>query len=124
MVIDSDALAAEWRARRHQATPGKRIFPFSQQSFYAAWNQAKNDLALTWIGPPHDLRHFGAARDVEEQARDLEQVRRRGRWRSMDSVRRYTKTWLLVRQRERLTQQQRHTGQQLLRLRGSRTICA
>ena len=72
--------------------------------------------------PPHDLRHSGAARDVAAGTRTLEQVRRRGRWVSMDSVQRYTKTWLLVRQRQRLSPQHRDEGARLLQIRGPRSI--
>ena len=78
------------------------IVPFSQQDFFEAWEQIKKDLKVD-IGPPHDLRHSGAARDVSLGRRSLEEVRRRGRWKSTDSAARYTKTFLLVRARSKIS---------------------
>ena len=52
-------------------------------------------------GPPHNLRHSGAACFVESGGA-LEQARRRGRWASPGSVQRYTKTHFLVRHRARV----------------------
>ena len=53
-------------------------------------------LGLSWVGPPHTLRHSGASRDVATKAKSLEEVRRRGRWSQPKSVQRYTKTHLLT----------------------------
>lgn len=39
----------------------------------------------------HQLRHGGASHDFATRSRTLEEVRRRGRWRSWASVRRYEK---------------------------------
>ena len=46
-----------------------------------------------WLGVVHlyQLRHGGASHDYASGLRSLEDVRRRGRWRSWDSVRRYEK---------------------------------
>jgi hypothetical protein len=45
------------------------------------------------IGPPHPyrLRHGGASRDFLLKRRSLEEIQRRGRWKSFSSVRRYEK---------------------------------
>ena len=86
------------------------------------WDKAKEELAMPWIGPPHDLRHAGASRDVEGSHRSLEEVRRRGRWRAAASVQRYTKTFWLVKQRARTPAWVLAKGQQLLQSRGDRVI--
>lgn len=46
-----------------------------------------------WLGDvdAYQLRHGGASFDFVSKARGLEEVRRRGRWRSWTSVRRYEK---------------------------------
>jgi hypothetical protein len=88
------------------------------------WSQAAEEAGLGWIGPPHDLRHGGASRDVELQTRSLEHVRRRGRWSVMSSVQRYTKTWLLVRERSKMTNTQLLKAQELLEARPKRCISA
>ena len=82
----------------------------------------KEKLGLAWIGPPHDLRHSGAARDIEQAVRSLEQVRRRGRWVTLESVQRYTKTWLLVKARAKISELQMKAGKAILRERGIRSI--
>ena len=48
---------------------------------------------LSALGPPHlyRFRHSAASHDFGIQARSLEEVRRRGRWRAWSSVRRYEK---------------------------------
>ena len=122
VIIDSEVLRAEWRALKKNTLPGDRVFSISPDVFRDQWRAMKRKLGLEWIGPPHDLRHSGAARDVEMGTRSLEQVRRRGRWRIIDSVQRYTKTWLLVRSRERMTNAQRASGLAIKAKRGARTI--
>jgi hypothetical protein len=53
----------------------------------------------------HDLRHAGAANDIEQGRREMEGVRRRGRWRHLTSVQRYGKTHLLVAARRKFGSQ-------------------
>ena len=99
----------------------EKVFAFSQQDFFKAWNQAKATLGLTFLGPPHELRHVGAARDIEQKTRFLEEVRRRGRW-SMLASQRYTKTWLLVQQRSRVDPKILERGKELVEHRGQREL--
>eukprot|EP00972_Heterocapsa_arctica_P110581 16282724-Heterocapsa_arctica.AAC.1 len=54
-------------------------------------------LGLSFAGPPHAIRHSGPSEDLARQRCSLEEVRRRGRWKGMDSVQRYTKTFALTR---------------------------
>ena len=44
----------------------------------------------------HRLRHTGPANDIMLEKRTLEQARRRGRWLSLRSLERYTKTAHLI----------------------------
>jgi len=124
VILDSIALTNEWRDRIRGHKKSDKIFSFSQQAFYTAWETAKAALGLDFLGPPHDLRHSGAARDLEQGTRSLEQIRRRGRWRAMDSVQRYTKTFLLVRQRARLPSPVAKRGRELLATRGDRRLAS
>ena len=48
----------------------------------------------------HKWRHTGAAEDIARGIRTQEGVRVRGRWRHISSTQRYTKTHLLVAERE------------------------
>ena len=81
--------------------PDARVIPMSQGGFRAAWWRALKALDLDFCGPPHNLRHTGAANYVAAGG-SLEQARRRGRWQAASSAHRYTKLHWLVRNRARL----------------------
>ena len=121
VVIDSAVLRRDLMTWVRSLKADQHVFPFSGAHFRSLWIQAKNALAVQWLGPPHDLRHGGASRDVEAKTRDLEGIRRRGRWKSMESVQRYTKAWVLVRERGRLTGTQRTRGAELAAARGQQS---
>ena len=124
MTLDSDTLVNEWRDKKRALRKGEKVFHFGGGDSRKVWNEAKAAEGLDWLGPPHDLRHGGAARDVERKTRELEQVRRRGRWRVLSSVQRYTKTWFLVRERARLTAAQLARAADLIAKRGYPTTAA
>jgi hypothetical protein len=124
VVIDSTIVADELRARVETLASGEFIFPCSADVFRKEWSRAAKSCSLEWIGPPHDLRHGGASRDVEEKSRTLEEVRRRGRWKSLESVQRYTKTWLLVRERSKMSTPMLAEARKLLLARGERIVGA
>ena len=67
---------------------------------------AVDALQLHGVGPPHSLRHSGAAEFVARGG-PLESCRRRGRWSALSSVQRYTKTQVLVESRSRLDEHAR-----------------
>ena len=74
------------------------VFPMTATAFRRQWWQILKAMGLEFCGPPHNLRHAGAATFVEEKG-DLEECRRRGRWSVMSSVQRYTKVHWLGRHR-------------------------
>ena len=57
---------------------------------------------------PHVLRHTGPSNDIYHKRRDLFQVMKRGRWKAKNSVRRYEKHALLIKQWEK-ADTSRHT---------------
>ena len=120
VIVDSPVLAAEWRQKLADLEPGQRIFDFTQQEFLVAWRSLAKELGVS-VGPPHDLRHSGAARDALAGRRSLEEIRRRGRWAALSSVGRYTKTFLLVRARAALPAALLREGARLAKERGPRT---
>jgi len=63
------------------------------------------------LAPPHSLRHSGPARDVLNNTRSLEEIRRRGRWASLKSVQRYTKSHLLIHRESLLDDAAKSRGQ-------------
>ncbi|CAK0903612.1 unnamed protein product [Prorocentrum cordatum] len=71
--------------------PQEPLFAFSQAEFTRCFKMAGAKLLLQRPPPPCILRHSGASRDFAEQRRTLVGVKRRGRWRTDASVRRYEK---------------------------------
>eukprot|EP00969_Alexandrium_andersonii_P205473 9079362-Alexandrium_andersonii.AAC.1 len=59
------------------------VFGFRSEHFRRCWTEALEALGLQWIGPPHTLRHTGPSYDASTGRRDLEQIRRRGRWKQL-----------------------------------------
>ena len=122
VVLDSPYLRSIWASMKQSKLPHELVFASSATGFKQAWEEAKRALHLEWIGPEHRMRHAGAARDIERGTRSLEQIRRRGRWRCLDSVQRYTKTWLLIRARGLMTAAQREAGSAIAARRPPRDI--
>ena len=81
---------------------GALIFPISQGGFRKAWHAACASLGISYAGAPHVLRHSGPSEDIARGRTSLEGVRRRGRWKAMTSVQRYSKTLALTKFRSRM----------------------
>ncbi|CAE8588660.1 unnamed protein product [Polarella glacialis] len=79
-----------------------KLFPISQEIFRRSWHKTCRRLAIEFAGSPHNIRHSGPSEDLSRQRSTLENVRRRGRWKVMESVQRYTKTFSLTRFRSKL----------------------
>ena len=86
-----EAVSKHMRSR----TRGKDQMLFTSNSIQlkAVMEEAAKAEHLQAIGPPHPyrLRHGGASRDFALQKRRLDEIQRRGRWKSFASVRRYEK---------------------------------
>lgn len=93
------ALAMRDYAMRNGNAP---VFAMSQSAFRQRWRWACGRLGIGHAPPPHSLRHTGPSEDLARRRASLEGVRRRGRWRSMDSVLRYTKTFALTKFKARM----------------------
>ncbi|CAK0856983.1 unnamed protein product, partial [Prorocentrum cordatum] len=72
------------------APPWSPLFAVSQPQVANAWRKAARAPGLAKLGACHacQLRHSGPGHDYAAGLRDLEQIRRRGRWKSWSSVRR------------------------------------
>ena len=95
--------------------PDDHVFPFDPVQYRRRWWAALNALGLGWCGPPHNVRHSGPAADIATARRDLELVRRRGRWASATSVQRYTKDFRLVEHLSRIPNDVRSKGDNFLK---------
>ncbi|CAE7265927.1 AMY1.1 [Symbiodinium sp. CCMP2592] len=67
------------------------LFDFSPEDYRKAFASAGKELGLEGIHP-YQLRHGGAAEDLNSKERDFNAVKARGRWQTDQSVRRYGKT--------------------------------
>ena len=75
-----------------QAKPTERLFPWSGAAFNAMFKETAARVGLAdWELTPYILRHSGPSHDWLTKARGLEAIKRRGRWVSDLSVRRYEK---------------------------------
>ena len=79
-----------------------RLLPLDQATMRKWWHKACLTIGIGFTGPPHTIRHSGPSEDLSRQRSTLEIVRRRGRWKSLDSVQRYTKTFALTKYRCRM----------------------
>ena len=74
--------------------PSDRVFRISPMTYRKWWRWAAKRVMgdrADLVGPPHSARHTGASRDLTESYRSLEEVMKRGRWKSLTAVHRYAK---------------------------------
>ena len=115
VTVDAPWLAAIMMQIKRRLPGPQPVFPMSQSCFRRKWWQAGRDLHIEEIlKPPHALRHSRPSRDVLLASRTLEEIRRRGRWVSLKSVQRYTKTFMLVKEMGRTPEGIRARGQAFL----------
>ena len=84
------------------------VFVLTTSEYRRHWGRAALALGLD-VGPPHSLRHSGAAEFVYRNG-SLEACRRRGRWAALSSVQRYTKQHVLTSSRASLSRDQLAKG--------------
>ena len=87
------------------------MVPITQIEFRKGWWQVLAHLNLAHMGPPHSLRHSRPSHEMLNDTMTLENLRRRGRWQSLKSVQRYTKSHVLIAKKGLLSAQQRQQGQ-------------
>lgn len=110
------AVLLDWLALRRRAVRSDRarVFPIQYSDVLAEWHAITKRLGLDWIGGLHALRHSGASVDYAH-GRTLNDIRVRGRWKVMSSVRRYAKPWALVTANKRAPASVVDTGERFLR---------
>ena len=81
-----------------------KVFPMNQERVRQKWHRTMRSFGLDFAGPLHALRHSGPSEDLARGRSTLENVRRRGRWKAMESVQRYTKSFALTRFRAKIPQ--------------------
>ena len=81
------------------------VWNFTYPEFVKAFNQAKDKLKIRDL-VPYQMRHSGPSIDRSRQARSLEEVQKRGRWRAHRSLVRYEKAARLAATMNSYTDQQ------------------
>jgi hypothetical protein len=79
-----------------------RLFPFAPRDLAAALQESGQRLGMQPPPLPYQLRHSGPSVDFADGSRGLAAIKRRGRWRTDSSLRRYEKGAQLTRSLRRL----------------------
>ena len=91
---DVGELLAQWVRLTPLTSSGAadpRIFPFSPDFFRRLMERTASALRLPTHYTPHSLRHGGTTDDFLRNG-SVERIQFRGRWKSLESVRRYVQT--------------------------------
>lgn len=98
-----------------EVDPEDPVFPFDQAHFRREWGKSEERLKITnLVGPAHSLRHSRPSQQAKGGSRSLEQIRRRGRWKHLKSVERYSKEHAITAQLPLLPSLVREHGERAL----------
>ena len=113
VIIERPWVARMFLEIARKRPPNAPIFCVSRESMVRT---AKKACDLLGIECPvlHKLRHTGPANDTLRGSKSLEQIRRRGRWATLKSVERYSKTAHIVADLAHLELEVRRIGAEFL----------
>jgi len=116
VVARTQAARTFLRERKAFRRPQDKLFKLTPEEFRKQWQQAVRELGLEHkaVGPPHVLRHAGASHLSLREGWSLKDVKNRGRWSQDSSVKRYTKTHLVVKKLASLPNQVRQLGESFI----------
>jgi len=96
-------MCAALRSLMRGKPKGAKLFSLTYASYVQNFHQLAEISGVSALQPhPYALRHGGASDDYLTKKLDLEGVRRKGRWRSFSSVRRYEKSGRVAAEVQRL----------------------
>jgi integrase len=79
-------------AERGALRPTEHVFKFQYRHLLEQFRTTMDIIGCDELGAtPHCLRHGGASEDYASRARSLNQIQKRGQWKSAASVQRYSK---------------------------------
>ena len=90
----------------HDQPPSNLLFPFGYAAFVVEFKKTVRALGVK-EAVPYQARHSGPSIDLALRRRDLKSAKKRGRWRTDRSLRRYEKAGRLLRVADRWTAAQR-----------------
>ena len=86
-----------------QRLPGQSVWAFDAVTLRTQFAAMARAAHITHLHPtPYGLRHGGASHDALTARRALSEIKKKGRWRSDQSVRRYEKAAVAMKQLSRL----------------------
>ena len=78
---------------------GARLFPFTHQQFCRAFRAGAEKAQVAQLEAiPYSLRHAGPSHDKLSRKRTIADIKKRGRWRTNQSVRRYENSGNVLKQ--------------------------
>ena len=92
VVADYDKTKDFLRGRKEGREESEKLFSLSIPQYTRAWRKSLGRLGLTYVGPPHSVRHSGPSRDALLGYRKLDEIQKRGRWVNVKSAHRYSKS--------------------------------
>ena len=95
--------------------PEDRLFPFDHRHMAQLFQRTTSALGVPFHCVLYMLRHSGASDDFLTKRRTLEEIKKRGRWRSDSSLRRYEKGGMLAAVLQQLAPSLRQRGAECLR---------
>ena len=99
---------------KHAGQTDGALFPFSLRDFELEFSKSVTALKLSKLQlTPHCLRHGGASHDYLANSFSLADIQQRGCWKTIESVRRYSKHGRLSKQLSLLTPAQHDTPNKL-----------
>ena len=105
------------RARCRGRAASQRVFLLSVDEYRRQWRAALEKLGFSEgeVGPPHVLRHAGAAHLALREQWEMAAIKLRGRWDSDRSLKRYGKQHVVVRMLAALPSHVQKMGAEFLR---------
>jgi hypothetical protein len=113
VIVDDPFVARILKFLKANSSARTTLIPIDQVQFRREWWEALDKIELTDLGPPHSMRHSRPSLQALTKERTLEEIRRRGRWLSLKSVQRYTKSHTLLAQKSKLSHAQLQQGSAL-----------
>lgn len=105
--------------RKRNRRPSAKVFNISKPRAAALWEQGLRRLGHPTM-PFHSLRHAGPSRDAFLSYRRLDEIKKRGRWRSKEALARYSKPHMYVQALSLLSPAQLNQGAALVMSWGER----
>lgn len=123
VTIDHSGISKRLRGFAAGRDNPEKLFKTTSAKMGKVWRATCKVLSLE-LGPFHSIRHSGPSRDHLLGYRNLDDIRKRGRWRVAASVNRYSKNHVYIEQMAILDEKLLAKGQELIAGWGDRPTVA